>query len=69
MKRQTIAECLGGACDGLQLDPSSCDDPDDWADVIQVVDKRTGVIEDYQLRYGPPRICGGFRIYFYDLIQ
>lgn len=62
---ETIAECIGGSCDGVQLDPHDVDEPDDWADYIEVQDKETGSIEGYHFQFTKPTIRHGKRVYFY----
>jgi hypothetical protein len=64
--RQTIAECVGGPCDGVQLDPSDPTEPDDWPDYLQIEDKETGVVGAYYFDHkqaGRPELRPGFRVY------
>lgn len=63
----TIAECVGGHADGVQLDPHDASEPDDWPDLVPMENKETGEVANYWLRQGRPKIKGGFRVYFYDL--
>lgn len=61
---QTIAECVGGCCDGVQLDPSDPNEPDDWPDYMEIEDKRTGKIGVYHMDWvRSPIVRSGVRVY------
>lgn len=60
----TIAECIGGPCDGLKLDPPDKYEPDDWPDYIEVQNKETGTIGCYVLR--PAKVIRGQKTYIYE---
>lgn len=63
---ETIAECVGGCCDGVQLDPPDKDEPDDWPDYIEIENKETGTIGFYTLNY-QARVIGGRKTYLYEI--
>lgn len=63
----TIGEFVGGACDGLQIDPSDPNEPDDWPDQITATDNATGATETYYIRSHRATIRpGGVRVYYFD---
>lgn len=64
---ETIAELVGGPCDGVQLDPPDKEEPDDWPDWLNIRDVATGTIEEYHLDLERgPELKDGFRIYYYQ---
>ena len=66
MSCRTFAECVGGGCDGVQLDPYDTDEPDDWPDMIRLEDKRTGVLHEYWLD-SKPKMRNGDKVYCYRI--
>lgn len=66
---KTIAECVGGCADGVQLDPCDPSEPDDWPDYIEIEHKPSKSIGRYQLREGKAARRGECRVYYYDAIQ
>jgi hypothetical protein len=66
---KTVAQCVGGCADGVELNPPDSDEPDDWPDEFTIIWRTTGVSADYSLRRGPPKIMDGNRVYFYDVVR
>ena len=63
---ETIAECVGGCADGVQLEPDDPMEPDDWPDCIEMESCQTGARGWYDLRPGRARIVNGVRVYYFD---
>lgn len=65
MTLETIAECVGGSADGVQLDPPDKGEPDDWPDYMEIQDKQTGHIDGYHFQFTRPKVRDGRRVYTY----
>jgi hypothetical protein len=67
---ETIGECVGGCCDGVQFDCPDKNEPDDMPDSTTIRHDQSGArgqyfIDPKQLKSGRPTIRGQFRVWFY----